>query len=165
MKHLLTTLIAVMALGHGFCRAQAFSNEQQDLSYSVGVAIAHGIQPEKRAFVEPNAVVLGINDTIQKKTLKYTEQQLEQCLATLGKVSDKNERSKILAPNKDLLSYRMGTNIANSMTLGKKQYDFDLLGRGFVDGFNGAKLAISTQQMTKALKDAYQNAKQGVAVH
>ena len=66
MKHLLTTLIVVMGFVSLGC-AQAPSNEQQDLSYSVGVAIAHGMRPEQRAFVEPNVVVLGIQDTIGKK--------------------------------------------------------------------------------------------------
>lgn len=164
MKHLLIILIAVIAFGHGLCRAQGFSNEQQDLSYSVGVVIAHGVRPEQRALVEPNIVVLGINDTIGKKTPKYTEQQFNQFLSTIGNVTDRNARSKIAASNKDLFSYRMGANIATAMTLSKKQYDFGLLGQGFTDEFNGTKHAITTQRMIKALGDAQQKARQELGV-
>jgi hypothetical protein len=165
MKPLLTAFIAFMAFSHSFCKAQAQTTELQDLSYSVGVALAHVMQPAVRASVDPSSYVSGISDTIGKKTPKYSQQQVNQVLSSIDNAADKDARAKMITANKELLSYSMGASIAKAMMLSNKPYDFDLLGQGFTDEFNGAKYRISTQQMTKAFADAQQQAKQALGAH
>lgn len=146
-------------------RAQAFDTEQQDLSYSVGIGIVHMMPPVQRAFVEPGALVLGLKDAIANRLPKYSEQQLNQFTSTILDQRDKTERSRMLASNKDLLSYWMGSNIGKAMITNKKQYDFDRLEQGMVDEFAGAPHAISIKQMAKVLKDANQREQQELTTH
>jgi Domain amino terminal to FKBP-type peptidyl-prolyl isomerase len=162
MKHVLTTLIALIVFVDG---ALAFDTEQQDLSYSVGIGIVHMMTPERRALVDPNALVLGFKAAIANAPPKYTPEQINKFISTVLGPSDKNERSRIMAANKDLLGYWMGSNIGKAIIISKKTYDFNLLARGMSDEFANVPHAISTKRLAQVLENATQKEQQALGVH
>jgi hypothetical protein len=140
--------------------AFAFDTEQQDLSYSVGISVAHLMPQEARALINVSSFVQGFRDSAAKSTLEYTQNQFNALLAAIPSGSDKVQLRSVMAANKDLYGYWLGMNIANAMIISKKDYDFGMVAQGMLDELTGSKQQITTQRLEQVLGEAAQKENQ-----
>jgi hypothetical protein len=144
MSRLLIALVAATVLSDS---APAFTTQAQNLSYSIGVYIARNLGPAKQHFLDPNAVAQGLKDATAGRALKYSDTSIKAFSASYHVAADTAARTKLMSANKDLISYAEGANFGRSMLATKRQYDFDLVAQGIVDGLKGAHPALTEQQM------------------
>jgi hypothetical protein len=146
MTRMLFALVAAILLSD---RALAFTTQSQNLSYSIGVYIARNLGPAKQHFLDPTAVAQGLKDATAGSALKYSDTNIKGFSASYHAAADTAARTKLMSANKDLISYAEGANFGKSMLATKRQYDFDLVAQGIVDGLKGAHPALTEQQMQK----------------
>jgi hypothetical protein len=144
MTRLLIALVAAIVLSDS---ALAFTTQAQNLSYSIGVYVARNLGPAKQHFLDPNAVAQGLKDATAGSALKYSDTNIKGFSASYDAAAGAVARTKLMSANKDLISYSEGANFGKSMLATKRQYDFDLVAQGIVDGLKGAHPALTEQQM------------------
>jgi hypothetical protein len=138
----------------------AFSMDEQNLSYGIGVHIARSIDANQRSLIDPAATARGFVDGISSRELKYTERDIRSLSSKYAASTDLQAHNNLSEVNRDILSYTIGASIGasivRSMFLGQQALDFNYVARGLGDGLRGSATEIPEQQIEQLFFDRSQ---------